>query len=117
MFIYDPNGIPVRILRGLVALGIVGEIGRERYVSTPVSEAWTSPPLAGCTKHLFVHVMVPACLRAKLTTHSDSMSPPSHLHDSLNFSKRPHTRTQATSQLDADPSKARSTLIWDCSNS
>lgn len=44
----------VRILRLLTAIGIFSETSEQRYVATPISKAWTAPPVEGATRHLWV---------------------------------------------------------------
>jgi len=44
--------LQVRIMRVLTAMGIFSEIAGQRYVATPISRAWTAPPLRDGTKHL-----------------------------------------------------------------
>ena len=42
----------VRLMRVLTAMGIFSEVGQQRYAATPISRAWTTPPLRDATKHL-----------------------------------------------------------------
>lgn len=43
----------VRIMRLLTSMGIFLEKGEQHYAATPISNAWTAPPVEGATRHLF----------------------------------------------------------------
>ncbi|KAI4173394.1 MAG: hypothetical protein LQ343_002926 [Gyalolechia ehrenbergii] len=47
------DALLVRIMRLLTAMGVFTQTSEQRYVATPISKAWTAPPVEGATRHLF----------------------------------------------------------------